>query len=204
MPPGTFSTPAPKGRGWVLQGCGLQSGARPAKPLQTPAARPLNCLAPKGRNSIFLFRELSRRIHLNNASAFPARHQDFQEEGSLIPSESNQASHQQRHDVAIHTPRAPRQLQVNRRTPLLPPATHPPPIEGRSTTRRHHSFQLAGGSCKTSKDHAGPRAEGKAAGSLSLIRSLRGNTDRKAAREKQPFPRNGTVHPRPRTEAVTL
>lgn len=52
MPPCTFSTPAPKGRGWV-QGCVLQGRARPAKPLQTPAAGPLNSLAPKAETAFF-------------------------------------------------------------------------------------------------------------------------------------------------------
>ena len=98
VPPVHLShSPALKGRGWFQeinaafgelhlpgwsqprrcaaplgQGCSLQGRARPAKPVQMPTAGPLNCLAPKGRNSIFLFCEFSQRIHLTDSSAFPA------------------------------------------------------------------------------------------------------------------------------------
>lgn len=134
-----FRSPAPKGRSWfqeinaafgelhlpgwtqprrcaapLAQGCDLQGRACPAKPLQMLTTGPLNCLAPKGINSIFLFCEFSQWIHLTDSSAFPARYQDFQEEGSLIPSKSNQASHLQRHEVAVHMPRALLQLHVSR------------------------------------------------------------------------------------------
>lgn len=67
---GKLPLPAWHCRALLILGCSLGDKAHPAEPIPVHTTGPLNCLAPTGRNSLFLFCEFSQQIHVANSSAF--------------------------------------------------------------------------------------------------------------------------------------